>query len=104
MAYMYFVVCIADFLLFPIGWAILHAMIAKTAVQWIPITLQGAGLFHLSMGAILGVAAWTKSQERVQGIPEVAPVDPERNEYIEEKRERLKQLKAKAKILKEEGE
>ena len=97
MAWMYFVVCMADFLLFPIGWAILHGLIAKTAVQWVPITLQGAGLFHLSMGAILGVAAWTKSQERVLGVPETPIPPPKRDEYIESKRRKLEELRERKK-------
>lgn len=31
---------------------------------WKPLTLEGGGLFHLSFGAILGVAAWTRGQEK----------------------------------------
>jgi hypothetical protein len=34
---------------------------------WQPITLQGAGLFHLSMGAIIGVAAFGRTQEKLAG-------------------------------------
>jgi hypothetical protein len=29
---------------------------------WEPITLMGAGMFHISFGAILGVAAWTRGR------------------------------------------
>ena len=32
---------------------------------WNPLTLQGGGLFHISMGAVLGVAAWTRGQEKL---------------------------------------
>lgn len=32
---------------------------------WSPLTLQGAGLFHLAMGAILGVTAWSRGQEKM---------------------------------------
>jgi len=33
--------------------------------QWEPITLQSTGLFHMAFGAILGVAAWTRGQEKI---------------------------------------
>lgn len=65
MAWMYFVVCITDFILFPLLWSILQASINGTVTQWSPITLQGAGLFHLAMGAIIGVAAWSRGQEKL---------------------------------------
>jgi hypothetical protein len=31
------------------------------------LTLQGAGLFHIAMGAIIGVAAWGRTQEKLNG-------------------------------------
>ena len=36
--------------------------------MWQPLTLQGGGLIHISFGAILGVAAWTRGQEKVEAI------------------------------------
>lgn len=36
--------------------------------SWSPLTLQGGGLFHLAFGAILGVAAFTRGQEKVAAI------------------------------------
>jgi len=36
--------------------------------QWVPITLQGGGLFHVAMGAVLGVAAWSRGQEKLAGV------------------------------------
>jgi hypothetical protein len=35
--------------------------------QWLPITLQGGGLYHIALGAILGVAAYGRSQEKIAG-------------------------------------
>jgi hypothetical protein len=32
--------------------------------EWAPLTLEGGGLFHIAFGAILGVAAWTRGQEK----------------------------------------
>lgn len=33
----------------------------ETMIQnWVPLTLQGGGMLHLSMGAILGITSYTK--------------------------------------------
>jgi hypothetical protein len=37
----------------------------KQAHVWVPLTLQGNGMFHVAFGAILGVAAFTRGQEKV---------------------------------------
>jgi hypothetical protein len=37
-------------------------------LEWHPITLEGGGLFHISFGAILGVAAWTRGAEKRAAI------------------------------------
>jgi hypothetical protein len=64
-AWNYIVTCSFDFIIFPILWAIFQAKMGNDVTQWNPITLQGAGLYHLSMGAILGVAAWSRGQEKI---------------------------------------
>jgi hypothetical protein len=44
--------------------------------------LQGAGLFHVAMGAVLGIAAFGRTQEKLAGTaanatpPVIAPVAP----------------------------
>jgi hypothetical protein len=45
----------------------LQAALKQPVSAWQPITLQGAGLFHLSMGAIIGVAAFGRTQEKLAG-------------------------------------
>lgn len=68
MGWMYMVVCIADFVIFPVLWGLLQTIGGgKVETQWMPITLQGAGLFHIAMGAILGIAAYGRTQEKVAG-------------------------------------
>lgn len=68
MGWMYMVVCIFDFIVMPILWTIFQAMWqGQVNVQWSPLTLQGAGVFHVSMGAVLGVAAWSRGQEKITG-------------------------------------
>ena len=41
--------------------------------QWVPITLQGGGLFHVAMGAVLGVTAYGRTQEKLNGATGTAP-------------------------------
>ena len=68
MGWLYMAVCAFDFVIFPILWSILHAVMHTTTItQWQPLTLQGAGLFHIAMGAVLGIAALGRTQEKLQG-------------------------------------
>lgn len=71
MGWMYMCVCIFDFILAPILWAIIQFWETQAANdafrQWQPLTLQGAGLFHMAMGAVLGLAAWGRTQEKMAG-------------------------------------
>jgi hypothetical protein len=69
MGWMYMLVCTMDFVVFPIFWSLLQAMNhGRVETQWSPITLQGAGLFHMAMGAIIGVAAFGRTQEKLAGV------------------------------------
>jgi len=69
MGWMYMVVCICDFVLFPILWSLIQALHGgRVETQWSPITLNGAGLFHMAMGAILGIAAYGRTQEKLNGV------------------------------------
>jgi hypothetical protein len=57
-----------DFVAFPILWSIVQVIGGgRVETQWSPITLQGAGLFHMAMGAILGIAAFGRTQEKLAG-------------------------------------
>jgi len=67
MGWVYMLTCVTDFILFPVLWSILQAALKQPVTAWQPITLQGAGLFHLSMGAIIGVAAFGRTQEKLAG-------------------------------------
>jgi hypothetical protein len=84
MGWMYMGVCVFDFVLAPILWAVIQFWETQAANdafrQWQPMTLQGAGLFHMAMGAVLGLAAWGRTQEKLSGtssnnVPEI-PVAP----------------------------
>lgn len=72
MAVMYMICCLMDFAIFPIMFTIVQfweTSVANDAFrQWAPITLQGGGLFHVAMGAVLGVSAYGRTQEKVAGV------------------------------------
>jgi hypothetical protein len=58
-----------DFIVGPIIFNILQYYNPGQAVtSWTPLTLQGGGLYHLAMGGILGIAAWTRGKEKVAQI------------------------------------
>lgn len=68
MGWLYMGTCTVDFIVFPVVWSILQAAMGQPVTQWNPITLQGAGLYHLAMGAVLGVAAWSRGQEKMASM------------------------------------
>jgi hypothetical protein len=68
MAVIYMITCTTDFVVFPILWSLLQAIFhGSVTSQWSPLTLQGAGLYHIAMGAVLGLAAYGRSQEKIAG-------------------------------------
>ena len=71
MAIMYMICCVCDFALFPILFTVVQFWETQAANdafrQWVPITLQGGGLFHVAMGAVLGVSAFGRTQEKIAG-------------------------------------
>jgi len=56
-----------DMVIFPILWSLLQTFTHTQITQWNPLTLQGAGLFHIAMGAVLGIAAFGRTQEKLGG-------------------------------------
>jgi hypothetical protein len=68
MGWMYMLVCTMDMVVFPILWSLLQSLNGgQVTSQWNPLTLQGAGLFHIAMGAVLGIAAFGRTQEKMAG-------------------------------------
>ncbi len=67
--WVYLAICAFDFVVFPILWAIVQFWETQAANdafrQWQPLTLQGAGLFHMAMGAVMGVSAWGRTKEKL---------------------------------------
>ena len=68
MGWMYMVVCFMDFVGFPVLWSLLQMIShGNVSSQWQPLTLQGAGLFHIAMGAVIGISAYGRTQEKLGG-------------------------------------
>lgn len=67
MGWVYMLTCTADFVLFPVLWSMLQALSSgQVTSQWQPLTLQGAGLYHIAMGAVLGIAVYGRTKEKLE--------------------------------------
>lgn len=75
MGWMYMIVCIFDFIIFPIMWSIAQIWDQGGSVtsQWEPLTLKGAGFFHIAMGAVLGITSYGRTQEKIANAPPTLP-------------------------------
>lgn len=66
MGWLYMGTCFFDFVIFPVLWSILQTVQGgQVTSQWQPLTLQGAGLYHIAMGAVLGIAAYGRTKEKL---------------------------------------
>lgn len=83
MALAYMAINICDFIIFPILFTVVQFWETNAANdafrQWQPMTVQGGGLIHMAFGAILGVAAWTRGQEKVESLKQGAKDVPNAN-------------------------
>jgi hypothetical protein len=72
MAIVYMAINVCDFIIFPILWTGVQFWESQAANdafrQWEPMSLQYGGLVHIAFGAILGITAWTRGQEKVESI------------------------------------
>ena len=70
-AYVYLFLCVVDFFIAPLMWNIGMTMMSDevklNTSRWVPLTLQGGAMLHLSFGAILGATSWNKHKEITNG-------------------------------------
>jgi hypothetical protein len=91
-AWSYAFICLFDFFLAPILFPILSWYLGfKDVIIWKPLTLEGGGLYHVAMGAIIGVSSWSRGQVNAiiankmtrqdiqQSVDESIPVEEEEN-------------------------
>jgi hypothetical protein len=65
MGWTYIAICLFDFILAPIFTFWFFGKTGQEFVAWKALTMSDGGLFHLSMGAILGITAWSRGQEKI---------------------------------------
>lgn len=64
MAITYMLICLFDFIIGPVFYNMLQFLNPGQHIEmWQAVTLQGGGLFHMAMGAILGISAFNKKEE-----------------------------------------
>ena len=69
MAVTYMAINIFDFILGPVLYNVLQFFNpGQTVGMWQSLTLQGGGLIHIAFGAILGISAWTRGQEKIAQV------------------------------------
>jgi hypothetical protein len=85
MAVAYIVIIIFDFVVGPIFWSLAQIVGGGTVgIQWVPLTTTAGGVFHAAMGAVLGVTAWTRGQEKVEKIRHPRQPEEARNPFYAE--------------------
>lgn len=67
-AWLYFMLVAFDFILAPICTFWFFWLTKQPYVAWEPITLRGGGIVHVTLGGIIGVYTWNRTQEKLQGV------------------------------------
>jgi len=70
MGWLYMLICLMDFVIFPAIAMFLPVILKGAGIQfqyvpWVSLSLSNGGLIHMAFGAILGVAAYGRTQEKV---------------------------------------
>ena len=67
LAWSYVLVCLFDFALGPILYNILQYLNpGQHVAAYTSVTLQGSGMYHISMGAIVGLSSHGRTQEKIK--------------------------------------
>ena len=74
MGWTYMAICFFDFVIGPVMNVAFSIMTKTPLVPWKSLTLDNGGLFHLAMGAVLGVAAFGRTQEKMAKIDAGIPL------------------------------
>lgn len=59
------IVCLFDFMFAPMFTWWFAYLTDTPLVPWSPLTIQGASIYHLSMGAIVATTSWSKTKEKI---------------------------------------
>ena len=66
LAWQYVIICAFDFMIGPIATMVFFHNDHGSYAAWEPLTTTGAGLYHLSMLAVLGITSWSRGQEKLK--------------------------------------
>jgi hypothetical protein len=66
LAMTYIIIILFDFVVGPIMWSLLQTY-SNVAIMtpWTSLTLESGGLLHVSLGSVLGIAAFTRGKEKI---------------------------------------
>ena len=67
-AWQYILVCLFDFIIGPTITILFFHATGQDYIQWSPLTLQAGGFYHMAMGAVLGIYAWSRGQEKMKYV------------------------------------
>lgn len=65
MGWTYIAICIFDFIIMPSANYFFFGHTHGEFQAWKSLTMSDGGLFHLSMGAVLGITSWTRGREKI---------------------------------------
>ncbi len=64
----YIAICLFDFIIGPLVNFSFFQVVGGDFQSWKALTMTDGGMFHLAMGAVLGVTSWTRGQEKINRI------------------------------------
>jgi hypothetical protein len=78
-AWQYFIVNIFDFIIGPYAHTLFENLILSPdkVSSWQPLTLQGGGLYHISMLTIIGATTWQRTKEKLELMKTGSNVEPD---------------------------
>ena len=69
-AWVYAIIVLFDFMIAPIMLGVYCAAFRQPYIEWHSLTIQGGGMFHIAMGAVIGVSSYSHSQEKINCAPD----------------------------------
>jgi hypothetical protein len=64
MAWSYMAICLFDFIVAPLVNYAFFGRMETEFISWKPLTMIDGGMFHMAMGAVLGITAWQRGEEK----------------------------------------